>query len=76
MILTATFSLTDSFLITTRGGEYFENLSDACEYMTKLLGREVNTVAEIEAGIEVYIEEHEDDDDVWMSFHEFEIVDD
>jgi hypothetical protein len=64
------------FLDNYEGGEYFENLPDACEYMTKLLGREVNTVAEIEAGIEEYLEEHEDDDDVWMSFHEFEIVDD
>lgn len=57
--------------------EYFETLAEAAKYVKEIVGHEVEaTFKAIEDALNAYMEEHEDDDDCYFYFHEFEVVDD
>ena len=57
--------------------EYFETLEEAAKYVKEIVGHDVEaTFKAIEDALNAYMEEHEDDDDCYFYFHEFEVVDD
>ena len=62
------------FLDTGEDWEYFETIQEAAQYVSGIIGKEVkpdkNAIGE---ALNEYMEE-QDDDDVWYSFHEFEVV--
>ena len=56
--------------------EYFETIEEAAEYIGERIGKELKPdFAEIENAIDNYMEEHDNSDESWMSFHRFEVVD-
>lgn len=59
------------------GLEYFETLEEAAKYIRKIIGNDLKPdIREIENAIDGYMEEHDNSDESWMSFHQFEVVDD
>ena len=59
------------------GLEYFETIEKAAEFIGERIGKELpSDFAEIENAIDVYMEEHDNSDESWMSFHKFEVIDD
>ncbi|MCR4849380.1 MAG: hypothetical protein K5920_11110 [Bacteroidales bacterium] len=59
------------------GLEYFETIEEAAEYIGETIGKELPPdFAKIENAIDGYMEEHNNSDESWMSFHRFEVVDD
>ena len=59
------------------GLEYFETLEEAAKYIGKIIGKDLKpAMGEIENAIDDYMEEHDNSDESWMSFHRFEVVDD
>lgn len=59
------------------GIEYFRTLEDAAEYIGATIEEEIPpSYSDIESAIEDYMDEHDNDDEYWMSFHKFDILDD
>lgn len=62
------------FLDTGEDWEYFETIEEVAQYVSGIIGKEVepekNAIGE---ALDEYMEE-QDDEDVWYSFHEFEVV--
>lgn len=59
------------------GMEYFTTLEDAAEYIGNIIEEEVPpNYADIESAIEDYMDEHDNEDEYWMSFHQYEVLDD
>ena len=59
------------------GLEYFETIEEAAKYIGEIIGKDLKPdLAEIEKEIDDYMEEHDNSDEYWMSFHKFEVVDD
>ncbi len=59
------------------GLEYFETIEEAAKYIGERIGKELKPdFAEIENAIDGYMDEHDNSDEYWMSFHKFEVVDD
>ena len=59
------------------GLEYFETIEEAAKYIGEIIGKELKPdFAEIEQAIDDYMEEHDNSDESWMSFHRFEVLDD
>ena len=59
------------------GLEYFETIDEAAKYIGETIGKEITPYfAKIENAIDDYMEEHDNSDESWMSFHRFEVVDD
>ena len=58
--------------------EYFETIDQAVEFIENLIGVKIedNTVNGIQGKLDDYVEESEDEEDQYFSFHEFEEVDD
>ena len=57
------------------GPAYFNNLVEAAEYVSIKTGKEVKTEDEIEAALDELEEnEREKNDDVYYSFHKFNII--
>ena len=58
------------------GLEYFETIEAAAEFIGERIGKTLKpNYAKIEREIDDYLEEH-DDDEHWMSFHKFDVLDD
>ena len=58
------------------GLEYFETIEEAAEFIGERIGKELLLdFAKIESAIDDYMEEHDNSDESWMSFHRFEVVD-
>ena len=59
------------------GLEYFETIEEAAKYIGERIGKELTPdFAKIESAIDDYMEEHDNSDESWMSFHRFEVLDD
>lgn len=59
------------------GLEYFETVEEAAKYIGERIGKELKPdFAEIENAIDDYMEENDNSDESWMSFHRFEVLDD
>ena len=59
------------------GLEYFETIEEAAKYVGERIGKELKSdFTEIEKEIDDYMEEHDNSDEYWMSFHKFEVVED
>ena len=59
------------------GLEYFETIGAAAEFIGERIGKELSSdFAEIENAIDDYMEENDNSDESWMSFHKFEVVED
>ena len=59
------------------GLEYFETIDEAAKYIGETIGKELTPdFAKIENTIDEYMEEHNNSDESWMSFHRFEVLDD
>lgn len=58
--------------------QYFETIEEAARFVTDLVGKKVAAkVSAIEAALDEYAEiKQENDEDVFYSFHEFQVVDD
>jgi len=57
------------------GPAYFNNLEEAAEYVSNLTGKKVGIEEEIETAIdELEEKEREKDDDVFYSFHKFNVI--
>ena len=58
--------------------EYFETIDQAVEFIENLIGIRVEdkTVNGIQERLDSYVEENEDEEDMYFSFHEFETVND
>ncbi len=58
------------------GLEYFETIEAAAKFIGEKIGKQLKPdYAEIEREIDDYLEEH-DDDESWMSFHQYDVTDD
>ena len=68
----------DRYCLDSYGGlEYFETIEEAAKYIGETIGKELTPdFAKIENTIDEYMEEHNNSDESWMSFHRFEVVDD
>ena len=54
-----------------------ETLEDVAEYVGDIIKKDLPpNYADIESAIEDYMEEHDNDDEHWMSFHKFEVLND
>ena len=62
----------------TEDVEYFETIDQAVEFIEELIGIKIEdkTVNGIQKAMDNYVEENEDEEDLFFSFHEFEEVDD
>lgn len=59
------------------GCEYFETIEEAAKYISEKIGKELKPdYDEIEQAIEDYMDEHGYSDEHWMSFNQFEVLDD
>lgn len=59
------------------GIEYFRTLEDAAEYIGATIEEEIPpSYSDIESAIEDYMDEHDNDDEYWMSFHAYQVLDD
>ncbi len=59
------------------GLEYFETIEEAAQYIGEIVGKDLKPdMREIDKAIDDYMEEHDNDDVHWMSFHRFEVYDD
>lgn len=59
------------------GLEYFETIEEAAKYIGEIIGKELKPdFAEIENAIDDYMEEHDNDEEFWMSLHKFGVVND
>jgi len=64
------------FLDSYEEPQYFETIEEAQKYIESLVGHPVEaTFDALDAAVDQYQEE-QDSDDVWFSFHEFELSDD
>lgn len=55
--------------------EYFTTIEEAADYVSEIIGKKVRPGKNaIEEALDEYMEE-QDDEDVWYSFYEFEVVD-
>ena len=68
----------DRYCIDSYDGlEYFETIEEAAKYIGEIIRKELpSDFAKIESTIDDYMEEHDNSDESWMSFHRFEVVDD
>lgn len=58
------------------GLEYFETIEEAAKYIGEKIGKQLKPdFREIERSINDYLEEHNDDES-WMSFHQYDVTDD
>lgn len=58
------------------GLEYFETIETAAKFIGEKIGKQLQPdFREIERAIDDYLEEH-DDDESWMSFHQYDVTDD
>ena len=58
------------------GLEYFETIEAAAKFIGEKIGKQLKPdFREIEQAIDDYLEEH-DDDESWMSFHQYDVTDD
>ena len=65
------------FLDSYDGIEYFETIEEAAEYIGEIIEKKLKPdIKEIENAIDDYMEEHDNSDESWMSFHEFEVLED
>ena len=56
---------------------YFDDIRDAARCVAEIVGHGVDESTEaIISALDDYLAEHEEDDDTWYSFHEFEEVKD
>lgn len=56
---------------------YFDDIRDAARCVSEIVGHDVDESSEaIISALDDYLAEHEEDDDTWYSFHEFEEVED
>ena len=57
--------------------EYFENIDQAVEFIENLIGIKIEdkSVNGIQKALDSYVEENEDEEDLFFSFNEFEEVD-
>ena len=63
------------FLDTGEDWEYFETIEQVAEFVYEIVGKSINpTEKEVDQALEDYMEEHEDED-LYFSFHKFEVVD-
>ena len=62
----------------TEDVEYFETIDQAVEFIEELIGIKIEdkTVNGIQKAMDNYVEENEDEEDLFFSFHGFEEVDD
>lgn len=62
----------------TEDVEYFETIDQAVEFIEELIGIKIEdkTVNSIQKAMDNYVEENENEEDQYFSFHEFEEVDD
>lgn len=59
------------------GLEYFETIEEAAKFIGARIGKEPKPdFTEIENAIDNYLEEHDDEEEAWMSFHQFEVLED
>lgn len=59
------------------GLEYFETIEEATKYIGEIIWKALKPdFAKIENAIEDYMEENDNSDESWMSFHRFEVIDD
>ena len=59
------------------GLEYFETIEEAAKYIGEIMGKKLQPdIGEIENAIDDYMEEHDNSDENWMAFHEFEVLED
>jgi len=59
------------------GLEYFETIEEAAEFIGEKIGKQLQPdFREIEQAVDDYLEEHDDDEECWMSFHKFDVLDD
>lgn len=59
------------------GLEYFETIEEAAKYVGEIIGKDLTPEYDkIEQAIEDYMEEQDNDDEHWMSFNQFEVLDD
>ena len=64
------------FLDTGEDWEYFETIEQVAKFVSEIVGKNVTpTEKDVNQALEDYMEEHEDDD-MYFSFHKFEIVED
>ena len=57
--------------------EYFETLETAAKYVSERIGKQVKPdVKDIQAACDEYYEGHDEDENFFMSFHEFKILGD
>lgn len=64
------------FLDTGEDWEYFETIEQVDKFVSEIVGKNVTpTEKDVSQALEDYMEEHEDDD-MYFSFHKFEIVED
>ena len=66
------------FLDSYEDWEYFETLDDAAKFVSKIIGHRVEpSVDALEKALDNYVEEHEEDNEnIFYSFHEFNVVKD
>ena len=66
------------FLDSYEDWEYFENLDEAADFVSKIVGIDVEpNVNAIQNALDAYVEEHEEEnEDLFYSFHEFEVCND
>ena len=58
------------------GLEYFGTIEEAARYIGERIGKELKPdFTEIDKAIDNYMEEHDNSDESWMSFHEFDVLD-
>jgi hypothetical protein len=56
---------------------YYETIEEAAKYIGETIGKELTPdFAKIENAIDDYMDEHDNSDESWMSFHRFEVYDD
>ena len=65
------------FLDSYEDWEYFETLDEAAKFVSKIIGHKVEpSVNAIDKALDKYVEEQEENEDIFYSFHEFKVVED
>lgn len=65
------------YLDASEGSSYFETLVEAAEYISVIVGHKVEPILkDVEDAVANYVKSAEDDDDMYMTFHEFKILED
>ena len=64
------------FLNNTDEPLYFETIEETADYVSDLVGYKVAaTIDDIQEALDKYVKQQENPDDVFYSFHEFQVVD-